>query len=222
VTFDTAIRYLKMNISCPILLEAGDDIPISNYHQNRIKYADIIFTPDKRCNVKYLSQNYKSVWMPSWCDDSLFYYKGGPKPLKCITTCGDRPYVDALQQKFNDRFVNKRVWFSENTDFYNSGCISYQYARYDELTRRLFEAGGCKNAMLTNRISADTGIYDLFPENTCMAYYSSEQECLEKMSRLFNDEEYRTTLSENLYKTIVEKHLVRHRVSSILQEYHKI
>lgn len=53
----------------------------------------------------------------------------------------------------------------------------------------------------------------------CMAYYSSEHECLEKMSRLFADEEYRNTLSENLYKTIVENYLVQHRITSILQEY---
>lgn len=221
-SFDVSLNLLKNNVKCPVFLEAGDDVPFSNFHEKRVNIVDAIFTPDKRCHEKYKTKNLNSTWMPSWCDDEIFYYKSKNRENICVTTCGERPYVNVLANSFPKQFLNKRVWFYDNTDFYNQGTVVYQYARYDEITRRLFEAGGCHNALLTNRISKETGIYDLFPEDECICYFSSESECIDKMKKLFHDDEYRNNITKNLYETIQKNHMVSNRVDLILKEFYKL
>jgi spore maturation protein CgeB len=71
--------------------------------------------------------------------------------------------------------------------------------------------------VLTNRISPESGIYELFTEDEDMAFYSDEEECLTKMNRLLNDNEYRNKLSSNLYNKITTKHMVSNRVDEVIK-----
>lgn len=216
-SFDNEIQKLKYNTNKKIYLELGDEPQTFLYNQKRIFFADGLLTPDLRCHKHYLSRGLPSYWMPCWCDDEIFYKKEIPnKKNVCVTTCGNRPFVDKLSEKFKDQFVNQRVWNYDNTEFFNSGTVSYQYARHDEVTRRLFEVGGCGNAILTNRISPESGIYELFTEDEDMAFFTTEEECLAKMDKLLNDSVYRNTLSTNLYKKITTKHMVGNRVDEII------
>ena len=220
-TFDEQIKILKSKTKTKIFIEAGDDIPYGRqHHENRVKHVDAIFTPDLRCHIKHLTQHLPSYWLPCWCDNEIFYKNVDlTRQNICVTTCGDRPFCDLLKEKYGDRFQNRRVWNRENTEFFNSGSIVYQYARYGEITRRLFEAGGCGNAIITNRVPADTGIYKMFVEDEDICYFSTEQELLEKMERLFIDHDFRNKLSENMYNKISNKHLVSHRVDRIVEVY---
>jgi len=199
-SFDSQLQILRSKTKTKIFMELGDDVPFSSYHDERIKYVDIGFTPDLRCHNKYQSRNLPSIWMPCWCDTEIFYKTADIRENKCVTTCGDRPYVKSLANIFGNKFVNSRVWNYDNTKFFNSGTITYQYARYDEITRRLFEAGGCGLAILTNRISQDTGIYNLFKEDEDICYYSDEIECIKKMRVLLTDDNFRATIAQNMYK----------------------
>lgn len=217
-SFDNQLSVLKSRTNKKIYLELGDEPQTFLYNQSRVRDADVLLTPDLRCHKIYEAMGFQSYWMPCWCDDDIFYKKENPNRKNiCVTTCGDRPNVGRLKQTFGERFVNQRVWNYDNTDFFNSGTISYQYARHDEVTRRLFEVGGCGNAILTNRISPESGIYELFTEDEDMAFYSNEEECLAKMDRLLNDDDYRNKLSTNLYNKISTKHMVSNRVDEVIQ-----
>lgn len=222
-SFDNELIRLKEKTNTPIYMEFGDDIPTSNFFQVRKHYVDGIFTLDKRCHNRYKAEGLPSNWMPVFCDPRIFYKQDQAKRDNiCVTTCGhDRPLLREFTNLFGDKFITKRVKPEDNSDFFNSGTFTYQFARYDELTRRIMEAGGCGNAIITNRIDADTGIYDLFPEDECIAYFSSAQEAHEKMIRLYQDDEYRNKLANNLYKEITEKHLSKHRVKQILDFYNE-
>lgn len=222
-SFDRELKKLKNSTKTKIFMETGDDVPWSNYHHTRVHYLDVIFTPDLRCNVQYIIKGLRSYWLPCWCDDEIFYYKPqNTRQNKIVTTCGDRPGTQILSQIYGNNFVNSKVWNYENTDYFNSGTIVYQYARYGEITRRLFETGGCKNAILTNRIGADTGIYKLFVDNEDICYFSDEKELIEKADKLYNDEEFRNKISENMYNKIQKYHLISNRVDSILNVYNNL
>jgi hypothetical protein len=223
VTFDRELLRVKQNTKSKVFLELGDDEPLGFRNVvNRIQIPDAIFPPDLRCHKKYISMGLNSHWLPCWCDDEIFYKKDNPERKNiCVTTCGNRQYTNELQVLFGDRFVNKRLFGYDNTDFYNSGTIAYQFARYDEITRRLFEIGGCGNAVLTNKISSDTGIFDLFKDDEDIAYFSSAEECFDKMNKLLNDETYRKKLTTNMYNKITKHHLVGNRVDQILQVFSK-
>lgn len=220
-SFDSGLQDLRSKTKTKLFLELGDEPQTYRDNQNRIMHVDAFFTPDLRCHNHYLGRGMSSYWMTHWCDDEIFYRK--PEIQKqniCVTSCiGYRPYLHELQQIFGDKFVNKHVWGYDNTDYYNRGSMTYQFARFDEITRRIFESGGCGNAILTNRISTDTGIYEIFKDDEDIAYFSSPDECFAKMHRLFNDEEYRTRLATNIYNKITKYHLVGNRVDQILNVF---
>lgn len=218
LSLDREIKKLKQNSKTKIFLELGDEPQTFGYNQERINHVDAFFTPDLRCHKKYIERKLPSHWLTHWCDDEIFYKNKIKRKNICVTSClGHRPLLNEFSSKFGDKFVNKQVWNYENTDFFNSGTFTYQFARYDEITRRIFEAGGCGNAVITNRISPETGIYDLFPEDECIAYFSTAEEAFEKMNRLYEDDEYRNKLATNLYNKITSDHLVGNRVDYIIK-----
>jgi hypothetical protein len=220
-SFDNELKLLKASTKTKIFMEFGDDIPQhitgSNFFKTRKYYVDGIFTLDLRCHNSYLEEGLPSHWMPVWCDDSIFYKQDVARDNVCVTTClGQRPLLDEFKNRFGDKFKHKKVFGDNNSNFYNSGTFTYQFARYDELTRRIFEAGGCGNAVITNRISKDTGIYNLFIEDEDICYFSTADEAYEKMIKLYGDDEYRNKLSTNIYNKILNNHLVGHRAKQVL------
>jgi hypothetical protein len=224
-SFDEGIKQLRSQTKTKLFLELGDEPQTYGDNQTRIHVVDAFFTPDLRCHTHYIQRGLPSNWMTHWCDDEIFYRKPEiQKQLKCVTSCiGHRPLLSELTQVYGqDKFINKHVWGYDNTDFYNSGSITYQFARFDEITRRIFESGGCGNAIITNRISTDTGIYDIFKDDEDIAYFSTPEECFEKMNRLFNDETYRTKLATNIYNKITKHHLVGNRVDQIIKVYEEL
>lgn len=223
-SFDAGLQLLKANTKAKIFIELGDDEPLGYRNvQYRIHHVDAMFTPDLRCHKTYLKMNLNSTWLPTWCDDEIFYYKPDIGRInRCVTSVGDRPFVNELQSKFGDLFVNTRVWEYDNTNYMNSGTIGYQYARYNEITRRLFEMGGCNLAVLTNRISPETGIYDIFVDDVDIAYFSDMDECLYKMNKLINDNDYRNKLASNMYNKVTKNHLVGNRVDQILKVFEEL
>tara|TARA_R100000008_G_C3585055_1_gene171595 strand:+ start:172 stop:1038 length:867 start_codon:yes stop_codon:yes gene_type:complete len=217
-SFDENLKKLKSKTETPVYLELGDEPQTYTHNQQRINHVDAFFTPDLRCHMHYRGRNLPSHWMTHWCDDEIFYKTNTERENICVTTCiGERPLLHMFSRSYGGKFINKKVSDYENTEFYNSGTITYQFARFDEITRRIFEAGGCGNAIITNRISPDTGIYDLFKEDEDICYFSNEGEAIEKMRKLYNDDDYRNHLANNIYKKIKEKHLVGNRIDQILE-----
>lgn len=221
IVFDYQLALLRTKTKTKIFLELGDEPQTKLDNQERIKHVDAFFTPDLRCHKDYISRGLPSHWMTHWCDDKIFYKKENANRQNiCVTSCiGYRPLISEFTNIFKDKFVNKHVWGFNNTDYYNSGTFTYQFARFDEITRRIFESGGCGNAIITNRISSETGIYDLFIEDEDICYFSTAQEAYEKMIRLYEDDEYRNKLANNIYKKITENHLVGNRVDQIIKVY---
>ena len=224
-SFDEQLIKLKQSTKTKIFMEFGDDIPQhitgSNFFYLRKYHVDEIFTLDLRCHNGYLAEGLPSNWLLVWCDDDIFYHTNNPHRKNiCVTTCyGERPLLKEFTDLFGDKFVHKNVDPSKNAEFYNSGTFTYQCARYDEITRRIFETGGCGNAILTNRISSETGIYNLFIEDEDICYFSTAQEAYEKMNRLYTDDEYRTKLATNLYNKVRSNHLTKHRVKQIIDVF---
>ena len=65
---------------------------------------------------------------------------------------GSRKYSFILKLFLGRFFINRKSNDYENTDFYNNTKISFQYARWSEITRRIFESGACGCCILTNKL----------------------------------------------------------------------
>jgi hypothetical protein len=217
-SLDSSLNKLKTISKTKLILDMGDEPQTFGQGFERAKIADAIYTPDARCCARYKEMGFKHVhWLNHWGDEFLFKYKEEiPRKNVCITTCGDRPGVDYVQSALGDKFINKKIPAQENTSFYNSGTVAFQYARYDEVTRRLFEAGGCKLAVVTNRISTSTGIYDLFVDGKDIMYYSTPKEAVEKIEYLLNNEYVRETMAERIYSKVNVHHRAETRAQQII------
>lgn len=219
VVMNRQLELLHNNSNLKIFLELADEPQCYEHNQGRIDHVDAMFTPDLRCYKAYVSRGYNCHFMTHWCDDSIFYYDESiQRENRCVTTCC--VVSEELSHAFGEQFVAKRgLNNEENTQLYNSGTIVFQCARHDEITRRIMEGGGCKNAVITNRISAETGIYDMFLEDEDICYYSNMSELTAKLTKLLNDDDYRNKLSNNIYNKIQTDHLVKHRTKQILDEF---
>lgn len=78
------------------------------------------------------------------------------------------------------------------------------------------EAGGCKLAVVTNRISQETGIYDLFKDGVDIMYYENQEGALKKINLLLEDDFLRNALAENMYRKINLYHRAETRCQQII------
>lgn len=222
-SLDMALSSLKFVIKCPIVLELGDEPQTYYANQKRINLVHLGLSPDLRCVKEYQKRNLNVQWFTHWCDTEIFKPIDLPRKNIVITTCEDgRPHVKQLKEKFGDSFVQKRLWYYENTQFFNSGMACFQYARYDEITRRIMEAGGCKLAVITNDINRDTGIYDLFEDGKDIIYYHDYQDCENKIQELLNNPTKSRIIGNNMYDKITKYHTVDIRVRDLIEMVKKI
>ena len=84
---------------------------------------------------------------------------------------GKRKYSFMLRLLLRQFFVNRRIDSSENSEFYSSCKIAFQYARWGEITRRIFEASACGCCVLTNRLNSDTNIEKLFKHRESILFF---------------------------------------------------
>ena len=221
-TLDSELKRLKQSIQKKILLELGDEPQTKWMNAGRIHHADAIFTPDLRCHLEYKSMGINSHWLTHWGDEFIFNYDESiVRENRCITTCGDRG-LEMIKNKLGELFINKRIPVEDNHNFYNSGTICLQKSRYDEITRRIFEAGGCKLAVVTDHISSETGIYDLFKHGEDILYYSNIENAINHIELLLKDSDLRNYLANNLFNKINTLHRAETRVKQLISIYNEL
>ena len=221
-TLDGELKRLKSIISKKILLELGDEPQTKWMNVERIHHADAIFTPDLRCHLEYKSKGINSHWLTHWGDESIFNYNESIiRENKCVTTCGDRG-LESIQNRFGELFINKRIPVEENHNFYNSGTICLQRSSNNEITRRIFEAGGCKLAVVTDHISSETGIYDLFKHGEDILYYNNIEEAINHIEILLKDQDLRNYLANNLFNKVNTLHRSETRTNQLISIYKEL
>lgn len=216
-TLDEQVKKLREITKTKLILELGDEPQTFGQAFERIKYVDAAYTQDLRCQKKYKESGFDVHWLTHWADEFLFDYNEKiHRENKCVTTCGQRYGTDYLSTMLGDKFVNKRITPEENNAFFNSGTIAYQFANNDEITRRVMEAGGCKLAVVTNKISQETGIYSLFKDGVDIMYYENQEDAFRKIKLLLEDDFLRNALAENIYDKINKHHRASTRCQQII------
>lgn len=206
-SLDDEIKRLKEKYSAKIILHLDDEPQTYGQGHKRLLYCYGAHTPDLRCYRMYRSQSKNVHWINHWGDEHMFYYNPEINRQNiCITTCGHKQSTEYLRSALGNKFIQERIPTDQNNLFYNKGTVCFQFARFDEITRRIMEAGGCKLAVVTNRISEDTGIYNLFKDGVDVMYYDSVESAQKKINMLLEDDYLRNSLAENLYNKVNSKY----------------
>jgi len=190
-----------------LVVECGDEPQTFHYNQQRIKNAELILTPDVECYLNYKSREHNVIFTSHWSDLNIFYPSfTSYEPFDVVTSMyGDRgEVVNYLQEKLKSSFYLKNnLRDIENGDLYRNGKIVFQKARYGEVTRRIFEGMSCKKLVITDRLSKNKQLEDIFIENEEIVFYDTKEEALDKINYYLNNDEEREAIAENGYNKVV-------------------
>jgi len=112
-------------------------------------------------------------------------------------------------------FVGKAsgIWLGY---IYNKAKIGFNCSVNDDLNQRCFEIMACKRLLLTDKLTIESGIDDLFISGTDYVSYTDEKDCLEKVKYYLAHEEERLKITESGYKKVIEKHTYEVRMKEMI------
>ena len=216
---------IRVKNELPIFLisELGDE-PQTLIHNNiRAKISDISLSPDRKSSLYWQNQGYNCLWFTHWVDTNYFYKIPKKKRTKFIvTTMGKRKYNLLLKFLFGKKYINKKCRPSENAEFFNSGKVVFQYARWNEVTRRIFEGAACNCCILTNKLPEHTGIETIFAHNVSALYFKGPLDLIYQLLRISLKPDLVNLISKNANNIVMDNHTQKNRAKKLLDEVSKL
>ena len=201
---DELIKFKKNNPEVLIINELADEPQTRKLNYIRAALSDICLSPDYESVLYWRSRNFNCHWFTHWADTKIFKNLKKRRHSFLVTTMGRRKYSLFLKFILFNKFVNKRVESFNNTEFYNKGKNAFQYARWNEITRRVFEASACGCCVITNELPKSSRIQEIFTHGESIIFFKNRISLVFELLKLF----FNPRKSERIGKTaqyIVEK-----------------
>ena len=210
------------------LIRENADTP-QNYakHIPCLDIYDLILTPDYKSHLDYQLLVYNCIHWPHFADTTIHkvYYPKDNLTAKVRSTRGPGSsfILDKLTQVMGpDKFLNKNGLYGEEYGkFLSSGLITVQHSRFQECTRRIPEGMACGSLVITDKLSRETRVDDMFVEGTEILYYRNLPECISLINYYLTPEgkEERERIAYNGMCKVFENHTQKQRVDDILSQY---
>tara|TARA_B100001248_G_C27392306_1_gene463196 strand:+ start:2445 stop:3338 length:894 start_codon:yes stop_codon:yes gene_type:complete len=211
------IRFKKEFPQVILINELGDEPQTRNLNYIRAAVSDISLTPDYECYKYWKEKDFNCYWFTHWADSKIFYLKNkGKRKIFLGTSMGNRSYAIILKLLLGKFFINKRLKDQENTFFYNETQICFQYARWSEITRRIFESGACGCCILTNKIPDEKMLGKIFHHNESIIFYTNIFSLIKQLFLILKDKKKIKRISQNSYHIIKKNHTVEKRVEELI------
>ena len=206
------------------IMEAGDEPQNFDKNIGKGKYFNLILTPDYMSNEKYKKLGYNSLWWTHFADTTIHNTNYDITPIYNVVSSrgmGGSMFLDTLTQIIPN-FINRNGFQGdEHSKFLLSGKIVLQNSRWGEITRRLFEGMACGRMVITDRLSLDTHMNDIFIENEDIVYYDNMADCISKVNYYLYNSIERNRIAKNGYENIMRNHTQENRVNVIIEEFNK-
>ena len=190
-----------------IVNELGDEPQTRHLNAVRVQVSDLCLSPDAPSVEHWRALGGHCVWFTHWADTALFHPDQSVQRRRTIvTTAGRRRYSGLLRAVFGPWFVNRRCEGIQNTELYSSGLIAFQYARWGELTRRVFEAAACGCCVVTNRLPPQIGQEPLFVDGESIVLYSNGRELLRRLVGLLRDPQRAACIGARGQAVVLREH----------------
>ena len=197
--------------------ELGDEPQTRHLNAVRVQLSDLSLSPDAASVVHWKALGARCEWFTHWADTALFHPDATVlRRRRVVTTAGRRRYTRLLQVLLGPWFVNRRCTGEQNTQLYNSGLIAFQYARWQEVTRRVFEAAACGSCVVTNRLPAAAGLEQLFVDGESIVLYSNGWQLLRRMVQLFRQPERAVGIGARGQELVLRSHTQHNRTKRLI------
>ena len=204
--------------------ESGDD-PQNferNYPKaNRFHYT---ITPDKQSAIEYRNRGINAEWVNHFADTKVQFPMNLEPKYVAVTSRGrgGSEFLDYLTNWAEGAIGNRNgMGPKEHTEFLNSGIMVIQNSRHKEITRRLFEGMACGKLVLTDNLSPETGLRDIFIDGEDIVYYDDMFDCIEKMNYYNENEEERERIAHNGMMKVLHNYTQIQVVDKLIEQYEK-
>ena len=217
------IKFKKNYPSITIVNELGDEPQTRNLNYIRASVSDISLSPDYESHLYWKNKGFNCFWFTHWADSKIFYNKNNLKRTLLIgTTAGRRKYTLMLKILFQNNFQNKKLKDEENTVFYNNTKIAFQYARWSEITRRIFEASACGCCVITNKLPKEKRLENIFNHNESIIFYENRLSLIIEILKLIFNPTKTRRIGNNASYIVNKNHTSKRRVEFLINEVNKI
>jgi hypothetical protein len=206
-----------------LIVDLGDEPQTKSYNYIRAKNADLVLTPDYECYKEYKQQRYNTIFTAHWADTTIYYpSKTNYCPFDVVTSMnGDRgdilPFLrDKLKKEF---YVKTNLIDIENGDLFRNGKIVIQKSRYNEISRRIFEAMACKKLIITNRLPSNKKLDSMFIENKEIIFYDTKEEAFDKIVYYLDNPVEREKIAINGYNKVMKQYTSKNIIQYIIDFY---
>ncbi len=212
------IKFKKEFPKVILINELGDEPQTRNLNYIRAAVSDISLSPDYECYKYWRKKNFNCFWFTHWADSKVFYLKNqGERNFFIGTSIGQRKYSFILKLLLGKFFINRKLKDYENTNFFNQTKISFQYARWSELTRRIFETGACGCCILTNKLPKEKMLEKIFTHNESIILYTNIFSLIKQIFLILKDRNKINRIAQNSYHIIKNNHTVEKRVERLIE-----
>jgi len=211
---------IRQGTDLQIVNELGDEPQTRHLNAVRVQLSDLCLSPDAASVAHWQALGAPCVWFTHWADTVLFHppeASGGERPLFVVTTMGRRRYHLLLRLLLGGRYQNRRCEGEENLHFYGSGQVAFQYARWGEVTRRVFEAAACGCCVLTNALPAQTRVEELLPSNHAIVYYDGALSLIGCLWRLWRRPSWREQIAAEGQRRVLLYHSQQARARKLIE-----
>jgi len=191
------------------------------------KYKQVYFAQKKAIKEFKEIYNKESGWMPC-CAEPLIH-----KPMDfdleydfAFVGGADLPEAHKLRRETLKKLMTKYKVFIGNaygyfmSMVYNKARVVFNHACNDDVNMRIFEAMACKRALLTNNLSPESGLNDLFEAGKHYIPFD-DKNLMDQAEKLIKDDKLRQLIAETGYKEVLEKHTYEKRMEEMLCQIKK-
>jgi len=200
--------------------ELGDEPQTRHLNAVRVQLSHLSLSPDAASVAHWQALGAHCAWFTHWADTALFHppeASAAERPVFVVTTMGRRRYHRLLRLVLGGRYQNRRCTGEENTRFYGGGQVAFQYARWGEVTRRVFEAAACGCCVLTNALPADTRMQELFPANQAMVYFQGPLSLLQRLWQVWRQPGWREQIAAEGQRRVLAGHTQQARARALIK-----
>jgi len=218
-------QYLNKDLVPAFWIQESGDDP-QNFERNSPK-ADrfhYTITPDKRCADEYIKKGINAEWINHFADTKVQFPMNLEPKYVAVTTrgFGNSDFLDYLTNWAEGAVGNRNgLGPKEHTEFLNSGMMVIQNSRWKEITRRIFEGMACGKMVLTDNLSPETGLRDMFIDGEDIVYYDDMFDCIEKMNYYNENEEERERIAHNGMMKVLHNYTQIQVVDKLIAAYER-
>jgi len=218
-------QYLNKDLVPAFWIQESGDDP-QNFERNSPKANRFHFTitPDKQCAEAYIKMGINSEWINHFADTAVQFPMNSESKYVAVTTrgIGNSTFLDYLTEWAEGSVGNRNgLNAQQHTEFLNSGLMVIQNSRWKEITRRIYEGMACGKLVITDRLSNETGLSEMFIDGEDIIYYDEMFDCIEKMNYYNENEEERERIAHNGMMKVLHNYTQIQVVDKLIAAYER-